>query len=279
MGERLAGLRQKACVWCITAFIVAVPAIVCAHDLWIEPSSYRPARGEVVAVRLRVGREFLGDSVPADAASITLFLLRGPRTQAPIDFQAGAEPAGRTRVDGPGLYVIGYGSLPSPLSEDARAFNAFLREEGREDLVAEREQRGAASDRGRQMYSRCAKALVSVEGRAAPRHDRRLGCRLELVAGRDPYARGAGQALPVQLLFEGRPLAGALVTAISKDGPHSALKARTNARGQARFTLPGPGPWLVRTVHVLPASRPPADWETLWASLTFDLRPPLHGLP
>ena len=231
-----------------------------------------------MSVRLRVGREFLGDAVPADAAGITLFVLHGAHTQTPVEL-TGAEPAGRTRVDGPGLYVIGYGSLPSPLGEDARAFNEFLREEGRLDLLADRERRGATGDRGRQMFSRCAKALLSVEGGPAPRRDQRLGCRLELVAGRDPYAKGAGRELPVQLLFEGRPLAGVLVTAVSRDGPQSAVKARTDARGQVHFALAGRGPWLVRAVHVLPASRPPADWETLWASLTFELTPPGHEGP
>jgi len=273
-----ARIGPAASVWLVAAAAVGLAGSAGAHDLWIEPSTYRPAPGEGVAVRLRVGRDLLGDAVPADAAGITLFVLRGPRTQRPIEL-TGAEPAGRTRVDGPGLYVIGYGSLPSPLSEDARAFNEFLRDEGRLDLLEERTQRGATGDRGRQMFSRCAKALVSVEGGPAPRHDWRLGCRLELVAGRDPYAKDAGRQWPVQLLFEGRPLAGVPVTAVSTDGPQSAVKARTDARGQVRFALLGRGPWLVRAVHIVPAARPPAEWETLWASLTFALTPQGHERP
>ena len=35
-----------------------------AHDLWIEPSNFRPAEAQLFAVRLRVGEAFKGDPVP-----------------------------------------------------------------------------------------------------------------------------------------------------------------------------------------------------------------------
>jgi len=35
----------------------------------------------------------------------------------------------------------------------------------------------------------------------------------------------------------------------------------------------------VRAVHIVPAARPPAEWETLWASLTFALTPQGHERP
>jgi hypothetical protein len=29
--------------------------------------------------------------------------------------------------------------------------------------------------------------------------------------------------------------------------------------------------WLVKAVHIEPVAAPDADWESLWASLTFEL--------
>jgi len=36
--------------------------------------------------------------------------------------------------------------------------------------------------------------------------------------------------------------------------------------------LPRPGVWLVKVVHMVPAPKDTgADWESLWASLTFEI--------
>lgn len=261
---------QRILAWAL-ASTSAVAGSAHAHDLWLEPSSYRPAQHATVSVRLRVGQDFIGDAVPADPAGIETFVLRGPRRDAPIMTHAGAEPAGSIAVQEGGLHVIGYRSLPSAVSEDAQTFGAFLRDAGLDDVLAVRERRGETNRRARQMFVRFAKSLVSVGVTKAPARDRAFGFRLELIAERDPYGLLPGTELPLRLLYEGRGLAGSLVTAISKDVPEEKVKARTDASGRVRLLLPRSGPWLVRAARVLPAARPPAEWETLWASLTFEL--------
>jgi uncharacterized GH25 family protein len=266
----MAGGSKLIVTWAWT-LASAVAGSANAHDLWLEPSSYRPAPHGIVTVRLRVGQDFIGDAVPADPAGIETFVLRGTRRDTPIVTHAGAEPAGRIDLQDAGLHAIGYRSLPSAVSEDAQTFSAFLRDAGLDDVLALRERRGEANGRARQMFSRFAKSLVSVGVTATPGRDRALGFRLELIAERDPYSLPLGTALPVRLMFEGHALAGALVTAISKDAPDEKVKARTDVSGRVRLLLPRGGPWLVRAARVLPAARPPAEWETLWASLTFEL--------
>ena len=51
------------------------------------------------------------------------------------------------------------------------------------------------------------------------------------------------------------------------------LTARTNKAGRVNLTLPGGGGvWLVKAVHMVPAARETAaEWESLWASTTFEL--------
>lgn len=56
-----------------------------------------------------------------------------------------------------------------------------------------------------------------------------------------------GGSLPVRILFQGRPLEGVLDLAAGRT-------------------------WLVKAVHMLPApAGSGADWESLWASLTFEI--------
>ncbi len=99
-----------------------------------------------------------------------------------------------------------------------------------------------------------------------------IDLRLEIVPRKNPYALRRGERLPIQLLFESRPLQGALITAINADDPAGRVRIRTDRDGRALVPLTREGDWLIKTVHVVPApAGAPAEWESLWASLTFQL--------
>jgi len=51
------------------------------------------------------------------------------------------------------------------------------------------------------------------------------------------------------------------------------LRARSDQNGRATFAIDEAGPWLVKAVHMVPAAAGSnADWESFWASLTFEMR-------
>jgi hypothetical protein len=53
--------------------------------------------------------------------------------------------------------------------------------------------------------------------------------------------------------------------------PGAKVSART-VGGRASLVLDRPGLWLVKVVHMVPAPEGSgAEWESLWASLTFEL--------
>src|SRR5438067_2425861 len=45
-----------------------------AHDMWIEPTSFSPATGDIIGARLRVGQDMIGDPLPHDATLINQFV-------------------------------------------------------------------------------------------------------------------------------------------------------------------------------------------------------------
>ena len=78
----------------------------------------------------------------------------------------------------------------------------------------------------------------------------------------------------MRLLYQGKPLAGALVMALDTTDAQTPQQVRSDAEGHASFTLPRAGAWLIKAVHMIPAPRDAgADWESFWASLTFSLPP------
>jgi hypothetical protein len=230
--------------------------------------------GAILAAHLRVGQDFIGDPLPRSSALIKEFIVEDGGGRRPLVGREGADPAGLLRVAAPGLLVIGYHSEPSRVTQTAEKFTQYLAEEGLEAIVALRARLGQTGP-VRELFSRCAKSLVLAGAPTAASGDRSLGFRLELVAERSPYALHAGETLPVRLAFEGRPLAGALVVAINHDRPAEKVSARTDSAGRVRLRLSQGGTWLVKAVHMIPA-QPGADaeWESFWASLTFDLEGP-----
>jgi|HubBroStandDraft_3_1064219.scaffolds.fasta_scaffold02857_3 uncharacterized GH25 family protein len=259
-----------------------------AHDLWIEPSGFAPAAGGRISVKLRIGQQFEGDPMPRDPERIVRFAAIGPAGEAPIPGVPGTDPAGYLLPAAPGLYQLVYRSNQDTVELDAGKFEKYLAEEGLEKVLALRARRRESAAPAREIFSRCAKSILLVGGEGgraggAPgpgRYDQVLGLPLELVPDRDPYALGAGMELPVTLLFGGRPLAGAKVTAIPKGHAAEQVSARTDARGKARLPLGRGGPWLIKSVHMQPApAASGAQWESWWASLTFELRGPERAVP
>lgn len=261
----------------IAAAVVAAVAPISAHDFWIAPSAYRPNVGSLVGLRLLVGQSLLGDPVPREPSAIERFVVSSVSgavngaSERPVPGRDGGDPAGIFRVDAPGLLVVGYQSVPRLVELTADKFDQYLGEEGLDavrSLMASKPMKSTA----RELFARCAKAVLLSGPSSAGEGDRALGLPLELIAERNPYTTPRGEAFPFVLKYQGAARPGALVIALSARNPSLKLSARTDRDGRVTFKFPESGPWLVKTVHLIPA-RPgaDADWESFWASSTFEL--------
>ena len=285
----------------LCTLLAAAPAL--AHDFWIEPDRFRPRAGDVVTVRLKVGERFEGDPVPRSDALIERFALVTEGGETPVVGRDAAEPAGRVRAAAPGPAVLAYRSRTTPLELDARKFETHLAEEGLESIIEARARRGDSAKPGKEIFSRCAKSLLAIgppagadaappavgAGAASPGprtrtssgatgkgrlplYRRPLGLTLEIVPEADPYDLKPGARFPVRVLHEGRPLGSVLVVAMNAEDPAKRVSARSDKAGRASLVLERPGFWLVKAVHARPAPKvSDADWESLWASLTFEV--------
>ena len=247
-----------------------------AHDMWIEPTTFFPAAGQIVGARLRVGQNLLGDPLPRDPALIKDFIFLDAEGRKPLVGRDGADPAGFLRVASPGLLVVGYSSNPSAVELAPEKFNQYLKDEGLDGVAALRAQRKQTGAKARELFSRCAKSLLlsgAANEKSEKQGDRQLGFTLELVAERNPYSIRSGEDLPVRLTYQNRPLPGAFVVAINRLNPAERLSARTDADGRVRLRVRSDGMWMIKAVHMIPApAGSGADWASYWASLTFELR-------
>lgn len=248
-----------------------------AHDFWMQLSAYRVQPNQIVKVGLHVGDIYPGESFPRSSARIEKFFAVGADGELPILGREGQDPAGLVRFAGPGQYALGYRSRPSSVELPAEKFEQYLRDKGLTKVIDSRAAAGTSAAPGREIFSRCAKSLVKV-GDATTGYDRVIGLRLELVPEADPFTLTPGGQLPVRLLYEGRPCAGITITSTlvppaSASSSTEHVSVKTDDQGRARIPVNAGGLWILSAVEMVPApaAEPKADWESLWASLTFEV--------
>jgi len=243
-----------------------------AHDFWVEPTTFSPVSGAPVGVRLCVGDGFDGWSLARNAQRIVRFAALGASGEQAIVGLDGSEPAGFVRLTAPGDYIITYRSNDAFTRMPAAKFDEYLKDKGLNGIIALRKLQGADSRPVREAYSRHAKALLRVGGSGDEVVDRPIGLRLELVAEPRLPTERADTVYAFRLLYDGRPLAGALLTAMRPGTADAEQRVVTGDDGRARFRLHDSGLWRVASVHMIKATEPiAAEWVSLWASLTFEL--------
>jgi len=250
-----------------------------AHDFWLEPSSFRPTVDQRVDVQLVVGERFVGELVTRKEERIVLFAAFDPAgKETPILGRDGKSPAGLWKPAVAGLHVLGYRGNATKIEIEAEKFEHYLAEEGLEHVIAERKTRGESASKGIEAYARCPKAFVVARGAAEPMAaelagwDRVLGLPLEVVPLANPTTLARDAKFSVSVLFQGAPLANALVGFMPKSDPAREVRVRTDARGRVEFSPVAGGIHLVRVVHMTRAKDGAAhQWESQWASLTCEL--------
>lgn len=260
--------------WVVVVVALARPAP--AHDFWIQPETFFPARDRQIAVRLFVGDGFVKENERAFEKQATpkLQLLSGERTTDLLSLgKEGKAPFVAIALPTPGHHWIAVERERKTIRLEAAKFNDYLREEGLDDVLDKRRLAGEDQKPGRERYSRCLKALLLCE-KGDDGWKKTGGQRLEIVPLTDPYAIEVGGTLKVRLLFEGKPLAKAPLFALNRNGEKvTKEKLTTDKDGTAEVKLSRKGVWLLRMVHMRRCADPvEADWESFWTALTFAVR-------
>lgn len=240
-----------------------------AHEFWLEVVDFRPKASASVPVVFRNGQNFLGDSYPYLRHGARRFSVIDKRGERRIKAIEGDDPAAEATFPTPGLAIVVYQGAPEDLVYESFAkFEESVRYEGLDRIVDAHRQAGKPEAQIKERYARCAKALVKVgDGQGS---DKAVGLPLEIVAGANPYGLKAGEGLPVQVLYAGKPLPAAVIKIFNRSDPQSPRSINADAAGRAVIELPNTGAYMVHAVHMLePAPGEKAHWSSLWASLTF----------
>ncbi len=234
------------------------------HDLWMIRENGR--------VLIRIGEDFPVPTNGLTADRIVFLLAVSPASTVSLEGQAEEKQyaAGLPApLEGPVMVELEVKARFIKLA--AADFNRYIQGEGLDHIVKARQSAGQSDAPGLELYSRYSKLLVDRPGDdrhfLAPR-----GHRLEIIPEGNPARLPAGATLVVRVLFEGKPLAGALVSAgpAGTKGHKFPTSGRTGADGRVRLAVTSRGWWYVRLIHMIPSTEPGADWRSFFGTLTLE---------
>ena len=256
--------------------LLAVALPLPARDLFFKLERYVLPTNSTLRVHAFNGT-FAGseNGIARDRVSDISVVAGGVRTRLPKRrWTSDRKSSSLTLLTGAaGTYVVGASILPRDLSMQARAFDAYLQEEGVLDLLAERTATQARRP-VRERYAKYVKAIFQVGEQRSDDFAATLGHAAEIVPLANPYALRAGDTLRVRCLVDQRPLAGHIVLAgwESTEARPVQHAVRTDADGIAAIPLSATGRWYAKFVSVAHATAPRLDFESKWATLTFEIR-------
>jgi uncharacterized GH25 family protein len=292
--------KSKLAVWAVIPVLAFLAMQAGAHTLFFKPPTFFVAPGESVTIPLLNGTfEASANRIVASRMDdVSVIAPGGDHLDVDNSQWSYDEKISNLTVtfESAGNYVIGIATRPSVARIVADNFNFYLRYEGLDDDAKERIERGETEVDAAERYAKFSKAIMQVGDDQSDNINALLGYPVEIVPLQNPYALGKGDVFRARVLKDGQPLANELVYAtheghyeISDDGIFEELvRVRSDENGEVEFVLAEEGRWYIRFIHLtrmgdeehwysgllifLGADEPRIPYESLWATLTFEVR-------
>ena len=246
-----------------------------SHEFWIEPEVYMVAPGEKIVAAIRVGEAFEGTSYAYLPQNFRRFDLSIDDAIVPVPGRAGDRPALAMPVAKEGLAVVIHVTRDYELDYSSwEKFVGFVTSKDAEWVLDRHAERGLPEESPQEAYSRYGKSLVAVGAGAGD--DRQFGLLTEIVALENPYTGDMSDGIDLQVFHDSQPRGNAQVEIFAKDadGGVEVTTAMTDKSGLVTIPVTPGRSYLVDAVTLREASPALADsmgaqWESLWASMTF----------
>lgn len=261
-----------------TTWLLLLMIVVSAHDMFLKFDSYFLAPNASAVVPLLNGEFDRSENV------ITRDRMRDVSLLGPAGLAHPPEADWRDdgkisslhfRTGAAGTYVVGTSTKPKELSMKAADFNRYLQLEGVLDTFLERKKNKQLNLAATERYSKHVKAVFQVGDARTDTYKTPLGYPVEIIPQQNPYQLKVGATLAALCVKDGQPLVNQYVLyGVQAAGQNrfTTLKTRTDKDGLAHIPLSGAGRWYIKFIHMSQVNEPPVNYESRWATLTFELK-------
>ncbi len=259
----------------VLAFIVPV----FAHDLFLKLDSFFVGVNEKVSVKI------LNGSFQESESAVNFARLKDVGIISPAGKRTNPQEADFTKDDKTsflnlqptetGNYQVGLATMPREIDLKAEDFNEYLTEDGIPDILAERTRKKELTKDVRERYSKHVKTILQVGEKQSDSYKTVFGYAVEIVAVTNPYSLKSGDSFEFLCLKNGKPLANQFVMSGREEANGKLIvgqNVRTDKKGVAKIKLDGAGKWYVKFINMVKLNDPKINYESKWATLTFEIR-------
>ncbi len=255
----------------LTVCLLLLHCTAFAHDYWLEAEPQRTAVGQTSVLRLMFGESFAKGAEkpiqPDRTRDFRLYEAGREYKNLPVPRGGATQSVAKIRSDSEGTLLVTMTRSPAEIRFGRTKFLEYAAVETGGEFVLPPEK-----TRINETYTRYLKTLVTVGDKPGKAALRTTGQEYEIVPLDNPYEPGL-RSLRCKILFQGKPVSGALVTARQRlAGKVVSSSTRTDGKGRCAFPLTPSGTWLIRSVKIIPdvsLEGPLALVQSHWSLLTF----------
>jgi len=261
------------------ALLLGVIAVASAHDMFLKPSRFFVDENSDVLVRVLNGTFSKSENSIARARLADVSIVSTALGRFRVDTGqwgvAGDTSTLTVHTGVPGTYLVAASTKPSIIALKAKDFNQYLKDDGIPDVLDARRANKELGKPARERYSKHIKALIQVGGARSDAWSTELGYPAEIIPLENPYTLRRGTTLSVRTLVDGKPVVKQLVQFGGRTPTEARIEqhvVRTDSAGVARIPLRQAGVWYIKFIRMVPVSGDSVDYESKWATLTFEVR-------
>jgi uncharacterized GH25 family protein len=262
-------LSRKIIITCVL-FLSA--SLVQAHEFWLQPTRFQFKTGDTMEVDFMVGTNFEGEFWELKKQRVAKLLhFSADQSESLLNLvQDGKGKKISYSFQNEGTHLFAMQSNNSFMKMDGEKFNAYLKEDGLDEILEQRTQAGTLGDSARENYARCAKLLVQAGDQTDETYKQIVGLALEIVPLSNPYAIKKAEELKFKVFFHGKPLPFTQMKVWNRGQSKTFVQSvYTDKDGAFTTRLSNSGLWMISTVKMSRSKQASADWQSFWASLVF----------
>jgi uncharacterized GH25 family protein len=257
--------------------LLALPAF--AHDLFLKPDSFFAKINQKISISLMNGTFQSSEGAVSyqRLQDVSVISPAGTRTKPQETDFTKAEKTSYLHLQPAeeGNYVVGLSTMTREIALKAKDFNEYLSHDGIPDTLAERKRTKTLNKDARERYSKHVKTIFQVGDIQTDSYKTALGYPVEIIPQTNPYLLKAGDTFEFLCLKNGKPLVNQFVMTGYENTNGKVVtgaNVRTDKNGIAKIKLSGAGKWYVRFIEMMPLKDPKLNYESNWATLTFEIK-------
>ncbi|MGB8191497.1 MAG: DUF4198 domain-containing protein [Chitinophagaceae bacterium] len=258
----------------LLAGLIFVSALLSGHEFWLHPEKFIYRSGEMVNIKLMVGENYEGENWSGSRARVkSLRLYYANVIDDCADQLSETEKGDSVQVSffEEGTMMFTFNNQNSFIELEAAKFNDYLKEDALQDAIDYRTSHNQQDTIGREYYQRSVKTLIQVGSKFTTTYKKQTNLPIDIIPQENPYKLRDGEKLPIKVLFQGKPLANAMLRIWHRNNEQTVKsELRTNEKGEAEFPVFIYGRWMISTVKMVRLDNDPkADWQSYWGSVTW----------